>query len=153
METKKTKILIVDDEPEIVSTLKHCLMLRGYQAEGALNCEEALRCLEEQAADLILLDIMMPGIKGTEFAKIVKEKYPATKIVIITAFPTETENLSKAKLTEALFVKPVELKELYATLKTLEEKIREEVKVTVLYFKTRLLMTMMNMLEQDYRNN
>lgn len=120
MEENKTSILIVDDEEEIVYCLKNFLAHKGYITEGALSGEEALRKLSEKKIDLILLDIVMPGLKGTEVAKVVREKYPNVKIVLATAFPKETVALSQAKLTEAVLTKPFSLQELY---KKLEEVI------------------------------
>lgn len=120
MEVNKTNILIVDDEEDVVYCLKNFLARKGYATEGALNAEEALKKLSEKNIDLILLDIIMPGLKGTEVAKIVREKYPNIKIVVVTAFPKEGEVLSKTKLTEAVLTKPFSLQELY---KKLEEVI------------------------------
>jgi len=153
MQNRRTKILIVDDQPEIVSTLMHCLALRGYLVQGALNSDDALGILEKERADLILLDIMMPGLNGADFARVIKERYPATKVIIITGYPNAAENLKGKNLVEALFIKPVDSKELYATIKALDERIREELKLTVLYFKTRLLMMMQAALKQNYKNN
>lgn len=119
MEDKKRKILVVDDEQEIVNMLKEFLSLKGYTVKSALSGEEALSILEKEQTDLILLDIMMPGLKGTEVAKIIKDKYPSIKLIILTGFPRETEALSKDNLLEGIFVKPVRLIELYNKLSEL----------------------------------
>lgn len=120
MEENKTNILIVDDEEDVVYCLKNFLARKGYDTEGASSGEEALRKLSEKNIDLILLDIIMPGLKGIEVAKIIREKYPNIKIVVATAFPKESEVLSKNRLTEAVLTKPFSLQELY---KKLEEVI------------------------------
>ncbi len=108
----KAKILIVDDEPEIVKVLKEFLSIKGYSVTGAYSGEEALSILEKEKPDCVLLDIMMPGMKGTEAAKIIKKKYPSIKIIILTGFVNLGDSLVKERLTEAIFRKPFSLQEL-----------------------------------------
>lgn len=148
MEDKKARILVVDDEPEIVNVLKEFLSLKGYAVTGASSGEEALSVLEKEKADLILLDIRMPGLKGTEVAKIIKDKYPSVKIIILTGFPTDSENLLKENILEGLFVKPVRLQELYnklsETLTPKEESIldlkrKKGIEARVILIKAKLL--------------
>jgi len=110
--TERAKILIVDDEPEIVSILKEFLSIKGFLVTGASSGEEALSILEKETPDCVLLDIMMPGMKGTEAAKIIKTKYPSIKIVILTGFLNYADSLVKEHLLEAVFKKPVSLQEL-----------------------------------------
>lgn len=113
---KKPKILVVDDEMGIVGTLKQFLSVKGYEVNGALSGKEALTILEKDTADIVLLDMMMPGMKGREVANIIRDKYPSVKIIVITGFPEEGKNLSKDNLADAVFVKPLLLKELYYKL-------------------------------------
>jgi two-component system response regulator ResD len=108
-EIKKIQILVVDDEKDVVDVLKASLFHKGYAVTAALNGEEALAQLKEQAADLILLDMVMPGLTGTEVARIVKGKYPHTKIVVVTAYPSASEELAKENISEASFIKPFKL--------------------------------------------
>jgi DNA-binding response OmpR family regulator len=124
MENTKSKILVVDDEPEIVDILRHFLSLKGYDVSSALNGREALGILDKSGADAVLLDILMPELKGTDLAKIIKQRYPGTKIIIITGYPEEGEVLYKENILEALFVKPLKLEDLYRKL--LEVFNREE---------------------------
>ena len=67
MENKK--ILVVDDEQETVRMLKQFLEKRGYDAAVAYNGEEALVYLSRNKTDLMLLDMLMPGIHGRDVAK------------------------------------------------------------------------------------
>ena len=142
---KKGKILVVDDEPDIVEALKHFITNKGYGAVGALSGEEALKVLEKEAIDLILLDLQLPGLKGSEIAAIVKEKYPNTKIIVITAYP---EELDKKDALGAMLTKPVGIQELYKKiLDTLNQEKSEEldigkkegIKARVLLIKAKLL--------------
>ena len=148
MENKKARVLIVDDEPEVVSTLKHFLSAKGYEVIGVLDGREALNILEKEKMDVILLDIMMPGLKGTKAAQIIKEKYPEVKIIIVTGYPSEGEALSKAKLAEEIFIKPIMMQELYNKLSEVinpkeitpsDLKVRAGIKARVILIKARIL--------------
>ncbi len=139
---------MVDDEPDIVNTLKHLLSLKGYNVISALSGEEALHVLAEEKADLILLDIMMPGIKGGEVAKIIKERYPHMKIIVVTGYSEEVEGLSKVHLLDGIFIKPVHIQELYNKLVetlnqkealTVDLKSMRGIKARVLLIKAKLL--------------
>lgn len=148
MEDKKASILVVDDEPDVVCILRNFLARKGYNVSGASSGEKALEFLESGNADLVLLDIIMPGLKGTEVAKIVRDKYPNTKIVVATAFPRESDELKDDSLMQAMVTKPFRLNEL---LKKLEEVLTqtsptaikkeedEETETRLLFVKARLL--------------
>ena len=116
MENKRTKILVVDDESEVLDTLKHFLSVKGYEVMGAYSGKEALRILENKKVDLILLDIMMPGMRGTTIAKIIKDRYPDIKIMVVTAYPEEGRKVSQDIVLEGLFIKPLGTQELYNRL-------------------------------------
>jgi len=145
---KKPKVMVVDDEPEIVENLRNFFSMKGYEVVGAFNGEEALSILEKERADLILLDIMMPGIKGTEVARIVKKKYPDIKLIMLTGFPEEGQRLTRDSIADDLFIKPVGVSELYMKLleifgkddKALGEiKPKQGIKARVLLIKSKLL--------------
>ncbi|HAV43168.1 TPA: hypothetical protein DCX15_04050 [bacterium] len=81
------KILVVDDEPYVVRALSFILKKGGHEVTTAADGQEALRHVEEDKPDLILLDIMMPDLDGFEVTQRLK-KDPATKdiyIILITA--------------------------------------------------------------------
>jgi len=82
--TKRNKVLIVDDQPKIIQTLKHCFSAKGYDVNVVSNREEALGFLNKIKVDLVLLDVKMPGICANELTRIVKEKYPQAKIILIS---------------------------------------------------------------------
>lgn len=84
------RILLVDDEPEIREMIFDFLTdLEGYTVCSAKNGMEALELLEKRTFDLVLSDINMPGIKGFELLKRVREMYPTVKRVLITAYNVE----------------------------------------------------------------
>lgn len=122
MENTKSRVLVVDDEPEIVGTLKNFLFRKGYRVDIALNGEEALNILEKEGINLILLDLKMPGLSGEEIAKIIREKYPTVKIIVVTAYPQKSHNLCRQDMLEDVLIKPVTPAELYEKILEVGEK-------------------------------
>ena len=119
MEERKTKVMVVDDEPDILEVLQHSLALHGFEVTGVLNGNQALALLEKHHADLILLDLVMPGRTGNEVARIVKCRYPDTKIVVVTGYPSQAEDLQRNNLLEGCFIKPVDLNVLQKAVESL----------------------------------
>ena len=85
--TRQKKILVVDDEPAIVSTLKDSLEALGYQSIGASNGKEALQVIENNGLDLVITDIRMPEKSGIDLLHQIKESHPDLPVVIITGYP------------------------------------------------------------------
>ncbi|MFC1875886.1 response regulator transcription factor [Thermodesulfobacteriota bacterium] len=81
------KILIVDDEPNIVIPLQFLMEQNGYHTLVAQSGEEALEMISKEKPDLILLDIMLPGVDGFEVCEIVRlnPEWRNTKIIFLTA--------------------------------------------------------------------
>ena len=84
---KKTTILIVDDEPDIIEILKFNLEKEGYAVVTASNGQEGIQKAEESQPDLIILDIMMPETDGVEVCRILRSKkeFKDTLIAFLTA--------------------------------------------------------------------
>src|SRR4030042_4979021 len=81
----REKILIVDDEKTVRRSLNKCLPRNGFSCDEAGNAREALENMEKQPADLVILDIMMPGMSGSDLLPQIKNSYPDTAIVMATA--------------------------------------------------------------------
>ncbi len=81
------KILIVDDESNIVIPLQFLMEQNGYSTLVARSGEEALEMISKERPDLILLDIMLPGVDGFEVCEIVRlnPKWRNTRIIFLTA--------------------------------------------------------------------
>ena len=95
---KRNKVLIVDDQPKIIQTLKHCFLAKGYDVNVVSNTEDALGFLNKIRVDLVLLDVKMPGICAEELTRIVKEKYPQAKIILISGHAdTNGQPMTSAK--------------------------------------------------------
>jgi two-component system nitrogen regulation response regulator NtrX len=81
-------ILIVDDEPSILKSLSDLLSDEGFDVTTASNGYEALKIVDTEFPDLVLLDIWMPGIDGIETLKEIKKDNPGTQVIIITGHGT-----------------------------------------------------------------
>jgi CheY-like chemotaxis protein len=87
MSSEPATILIIDDEPQNRRLLEALLQPEGYRTQSASSGDEAMALIAEHAPDLVLLDIMMPGIDGFEVATRIKSN-PATAnipIIMVTA--------------------------------------------------------------------
>ena len=83
---KKTSIMIVDDEEIIRESFLHWFEKLGHRVEAAASGLEALEKLEKSPFEVLFVDIKMPGMDGIEVLGKVKEEYPETIVVIITAY-------------------------------------------------------------------
>jgi len=89
-------ILVVDDDPEIVTLLSTRLSRRGYKISTASDGTRALELVKKEKPDLVLLDVMMPGKSGREVARALKQD-PATqavKIMMVTAIGEKTNEIT-----------------------------------------------------------
>ena len=120
------KILLVDDEPEIVYLTRMMLEKEGHEMLVATDSAECFEILKEEKPDLILMDIMMPGDDGWETCKKIKED-EKTKDIPVAMFTVRSSDDSVDKSFEyshadAHINKPFEMKELLDTVKGLLEK-------------------------------
>ncbi len=115
------KLLVVDDEIEICEFLKGFFQDRGYQVTTARSGEEAIAAIERERPDLMLLDIKMPGKDGIEVLREVKGRYPAVRVIMVTALET-SEKIDQALRLGAdnYTTKPL-------SLDYLEQDVREKV--------------------------
>ena len=113
-------ILIVDDEPEQVQTLDNLLSQRGYRVITASNGEEAMVKARNQQPHLIILDIMMPKIDGTQVAMLLKQDARTKDIPVffITAVISADDHQNTIGHPNAVFAKPVRLEELLEAVGT-----------------------------------
>ncbi len=87
------KILVVDDEPNIVVPLQFLMEQKGYKTMTASSGEEAIETIQKYKPDLILLDIMLPGIDGFEVCEIVRlnSDWKHIKVIFLTAKGREAD--------------------------------------------------------------
>ena len=113
------KVLIVDDEPNIVLSLEFLLKHEGYQTQKAFNGLRALEIAAEFLPDIVVLDVMMPGIDGFEVAQQIRLNplLEYTKIIFLTAKGTQRDKeTGYAKGAEAYMLKPFENEVLVTTV-------------------------------------
>jgi len=116
------KILIVDDEPNIVTALEFLLQRSGYEVLIARNGDEALKALESARPDLVLLDIMMPVKSGYEICKRIRERpeWAHIKVVMLSAKGRDAEvNKGMAMGADLYVTKPFSTRELMEKVKGL----------------------------------
>ena len=116
------KILIADDEPNIVTSLEFLMQQRGYEVRAAANGAEALRQVTEFGPDLILLDIMLPEMNGFEVCQRIRNNpaWNLVKVVLLTAKGRESEVAKGLALgADAYITKPFATRELLANVQRL----------------------------------
>jgi two-component system alkaline phosphatase synthesis response regulator PhoP len=140
----KDKILVIDDEEDILELLRFNLTKEGYQVCSASTGEEALSLARTEHPDLVLLDLMLPGIDGLEVARRLKAD-PLTRsvpIVMLTAKGEESDIVTGLELgAEDYITKPFSRKVLVARLRAVlrrkEEKAVDETTFLILSFLAR----------------
>lgn len=118
------KILIVDDDQNILRLYKEELEDEGYIIITASNGQEAIERFEKEDPDLVTLDILLPDIDGIKLLRQMKEKKPRLPIIMSTAYDYRDDFAVWAS--EAYIVKSSDLTELKATIKKLIEKEKGE---------------------------
>lgn len=84
----KKRILIVDDEVTVCKSIRQALMNDEYEVDMALSGEEALKKEADRKFDVIVADLMMPGLSGIDLLKALKAKDSGAKVIMITGYPT-----------------------------------------------------------------
>ncbi len=113
------RVLIVDDEPLIVKGLKFSLEQEGYETECAYNGEEALEKYNSMRFDMILLDVMLPGISGTEVCKKIRE-VSMIPIIMLTAKSADEDKICGLDFgADDYMTKPFNIAELKARMRNL----------------------------------
>ena len=116
------RILVVDDTPQNVKLLSDLLAAKGYEVSTAASGEQALESIAKQPPDLVLLDIMMPGISGYDVCRKIRAN-PATALLPVVLATSLDPNQERVKGIEAgaddFLPKPVNQAELFARVKSL----------------------------------
>ena len=94
----KRKILVVDDEITVCKSIRQAILSDDHEVDMALSGEEALKKDGESAYDLIITDLMMPGISGLDLLKAVKNQRPEAAVIMITGYPTIKTAVESVKL-------------------------------------------------------
>ena len=78
------RMLIVEDERDLSDCLKEFFTMKGFSVESVFSGEEAVERLKQQAIDVVLLDVMLPGVSGLEVLRRIKAIRPEARVVIMT---------------------------------------------------------------------
>ena len=116
----KKKILVVDDEADIVELISYNLKREGFAVDSAYNGEDALRCVKSSSYDLLMVDLMLPGIQGMELCRIIRGNADTAQvpIIIITAKGEEVDKILGLEMGADDYVtKPFSPRELAARVK------------------------------------
>lgn len=120
------RILIVEDEPDMRRGLEDNLRFEGYQTTSTGNGDEGLRIAEQGRHDLIVLDIMLPGMDGMEICRRLKSQGIGTPIVMLTARGEESDRvLGLEQGADDYITKPFSLRELLARVKAILRRTKE----------------------------
>ena len=116
-------LLLVDDEPSLLSVTSKILSASGYTVFCAQNASEALRVLKQECINILISDVIMPEFDGYELAKVVKEKYPDIKIQLISGFSgSQNVNMVDASLRDNILQKPLTSESLLSRITQLTEQ-------------------------------
>ncbi|MGE0087632.1 MAG: response regulator [Desulfococcaceae bacterium] len=111
------KILLVDDERELVSTLAERLELRGIDVHWFTTGEAALKSSENMPYDLAVLDVKMPRIGGLELQRRLKDMHPSMKFIFLTGHGSEDDYLAGTAEGHLYLIKPVDIEQLIEKIK------------------------------------
>ena len=123
MYARPSKILIIDDDVELVTLLVDYFTLEGFEATPAHSGTEGLQALENKEFDLIILDVMMPGISGVETLQRIREKW-RTPVLMLTARGDPVDRILGLELGADDYVpKPCSPRELVARIRAILRRV------------------------------
>ncbi len=121
------KVLLVDDEKDFVTTLSERLEMRDIEPAVVYSGEEALDLLKEEVPDVMVLDLRMPGIDGTEVLRKVRLEHPNVAVIILTGHGSEKDRQLCMDLGAFAYLeKPVDIEELSEHMKRAKEFIQSK---------------------------
>jgi len=119
------KILVVDDDKDMRDSIVEILSADDFELIAAENGESALELIKEISFDLVVLDLLMPGISGMEVLPLIKRESPSTQVIMVTAFST-IDNAVEAmrKGADDYITKPFKINELRMTVRKCQEQAK-----------------------------
>ncbi|MBW1727281.1 MAG: response regulator [Deltaproteobacteria bacterium] len=110
---KEMKVLLVDDEEEFVKSLSERMEMRDLKSDVSLSGEQALKTMDEDLPDVMVLDLKMPGMDGMEVLRRAKKAYPGVQIIMLTGHGSEKDEKEARRLGVFEYLqKPVEFEKL-----------------------------------------
>ncbi|RKD26550.1 two-component system, OmpR family, alkaline phosphatase synthesis response regulator PhoP [Caminicella sporogenes DSM 14501] len=125
------RILVVDDEHHILELIQFNLEVNGFDVLTCDNGEDAVKISKEEEIDLIILDLMLPGINGIEVCKMIREKYHSdVPIIMLTAKGEERDKIQGLEIgADDYITKPFSIGELIARIKAVLRRTEDKSKI------------------------
>jgi DNA-binding response OmpR family regulator len=128
-ENRSFKILVVDDERDVCEMLLRWLNVEGYDCSTAFSGEEALQALKASTFDLVLSDIMMPGMSGIDLLQIMKPLFPDVAVLMVTAVDDASTGVLAVELgAYGYLIKPFSRNEILISVASALERRREKMR-------------------------
>ena len=120
----KTKLLVVEDEPTLLETLKYNLVRQGYEVVTAADGTQALPTARAERPDLVILDVMLPGLDGFEICRVLRQEM-SLPILMLTARDEEVDKIVGLEVgADDYLTKPFSMRELLARVKAQLRRVR-----------------------------
>ncbi len=117
------KVMLVDDEQEFATTLAERLRMRGIETVTAFDGEEALKLMAAQRPNVVVLDIMMPGMSGLQVLGKVTAMYPDLPVILLTGIGSTSEGIAGMKIgAHDYLMKPLQIEELIEKIRSAAAK-------------------------------
>lgn len=124
MSDEKSTVLVVEDEPALIDTLEYSLRRQGYAVSTASDGRAAVELARKEHPDLIILDIMLPGLDGFEVCRILRQE-TSVPILMLTARTEEVDKVVGLEVgADDYLTKPFSMRELMARIKALLRRVR-----------------------------
>ncbi len=121
------KVLLVDDEREFIETLSERLQMRDFGTSVVHDGEQALTLVEQEAPQVMVLDLKMPGLGGMEVLKRLRQEHPEVAVIVLTGHGSASDRDKCLELGAFAYLqKPVDIEELSATMRRAHGKIDQE---------------------------
>ena len=117
--TNSPSILIIDDEVDILCILKDLLEFRGYHVETSENAQEAFSIAKQNKFCVILADLKMPGMNGTQIAEKLQTIQPASRIIIMSGYGIQVKETLEQIGIQNYIVKPINFDQLFDKIEDL----------------------------------
>jgi DNA-binding NtrC family response regulator len=128
------KVLMVDDEEDFVKTLAERMQMRDLSPDVALSGEQALKRVQDDVPDVMVLDLKMPGIDGMEVLRRVRQAYPDVQVIILTGHGSERDEAEARRLGAFAYLqKPVDMEKLVKTMRSAYKKKLESAMVAAAF--------------------
>jgi len=147
---KEIKVLLVDDEEEFVQTLSERIEMREIASDVALNGEQALKKVDEDLPDVMVLDLKMPGIDGMEVLRQTRKAYPNVQVIMLTGHGSKKDEKEARRLGAFEYLqKPVPIDELVKKIKLAYKKNIETTMMAATFAEAGEFNTAKEILDED----